>query len=187
MTLLHLLEYSGSIVIDGIDIAHISRQQLRSRITTLPQDPIELDGSVRDNLAPFLSSNPSHDARQKPINDDEMEEALSKVGIWKHISSQGGLDASLSTVGLSQGQKQLLCLARAILHNASTGSKILLVDEATSNVDQETDSRMQAVMADAFTGCTVLTIAHRLKTLEDVDVVLEMDAGSVVVKRSNPM
>ncbi|KND87509.1 Canalicular multispecific organic anion transporter 1 [Tolypocladium ophioglossoides CBS 100239] len=175
LTLLHLLDYSGSVAIDGIEISHITRQQLRSRITTIPQDPIELSGSIRKNLNPYdISVSRSN----RLINDDfAMREALSRVGILEHISSHGGLDAELSAVGLSQGQKQLLCLARAVLHNARTGSRIILADEATSNVDHETDAQMQAVMAEAFSGCTVITVAHRLETIQDVDVVLELEAG----------
>lgn len=182
LTLLHLLEYSGSICIDGVDIAHITRQDLRSRITTLPQDAIELGGTVRDNLIPFLLSRQSHDNNQDTIDDDVMRTALIKVDLWELISARDGLDTELSTIGLSQGQMQLFCLARAILHNISTGSKLVLIDEATSNVDQDTDRRMQEVIAREFAGCTILTIAHRLETLADADAIFEMDAGLLKVK-----
>ncbi|CEJ89530.1 hypothetical protein VHEMI05371 [[Torrubiella] hemipterigena] len=182
LALLHLLEYSGSIVIDGVDIAHITRQELRSRITTLPQDAIELGGTVRDNLAPFLPPEESRDQRQNAINDGAMKTALTKVDLWEFISTKDGLDAEFSTVGLSQGQMQLFCLARAILHNISTGSKLVLIDEATSNVDQDTDRRMQDVIAREFAGCTILTIAHRLETLEDADVIFKMNNGLLQVK-----
>lgn len=109
-----------------------------------------------------------------------MEEALTRVGLWKHMVSCGGLDAELAVIGLSHGQRQLLCLARAIVHNAATGSKVVLVDEATSNLDHETESRMQAVLSEAFSGCTMLVVAHRLETIHDADVVLELKAGVLV-------
>ncbi|POR35874.1 ABC transporter, transmembrane domain, type 1 [Tolypocladium paradoxum] len=178
LTMLNLLHcYSGSVKIDGIDISQIaSRQQLRSRITTLAQDPIELPGSVRSNLVPFASANP----QTAGADEAAVIDALSRVGIWEHISSHGGLDADLAAMGLSHGQKQLLCLARAVLHNASTGSRVVLVDEATSSVDGETDARMQAVMSEAFAGCTLVVVAHRLETIQDADVVLELDAGRLV-------
>lgn len=173
--MLGLLDYSGSVWIDGIDISTIPRQQLRSRITTLPQEPVQLAGTVRANLDPL--------GRQRPasaIEDDAMEEALVRVGLWKHMASCGGLDAELAAVGLSHGQRQLLCLARAMVHNAATGSKVVLVDEATSNLDDETEARVQAVLSEAFAGCTMLVVAHRLETIRGADVVLELKDGLLV-------
>lgn len=179
LTVLHLLDYSGSLRIDGIDISQIHRQQLRSRITTLPQDAIELAGSVRENLS--RSSRSSDSALSyTPPPDAEIIEALTRVGMWDHIVARGGLDAELSSIGLSQGQSQLLNLAGAIIHNRQTGSKVVLVDEATSNMDQGTDAQMQAVMSEVFAGCTVLTIAHRLETLREADVILKLDEGRLV-------
>ncbi|KAK5996562.1 ABC multidrug transporter B [Cladobotryum mycophilum] len=171
LTVLHMLDYSGVVSIDDIDISQIPRQQLRSCITTLPQDPIELPGSIRNNLVPFGGAT---------ISEEAMTGALDHVGLLTHISTRGGLDAELASMGLSQGQKQLLCLARAVLHNASSGSRVVLIDEATSNMDNETDAKMQAVMSKAFAGCTVLVVAHRLETIQDADVVLELDAGRLV-------
>ncbi|EQL02449.1 ABC transporter, transmembrane domain, type 1 [Ophiocordyceps sinensis CO18] len=174
-SMLGLLDYSGSVWIDGIDISTIPRQQLRSRITTLPQEPVQLAGTVRANLDPL--------GRQRPasaIEDDAMEEALVRVGLWKHMASCGGLDAELAAVGLSHGQRQLLCLARAMVHNAATGSKVVLVDEATSNLDDETEARVQAVLSEAFAGCTMLVVAHRLETIRGADVVLELKDGLLV-------
>jgi ABC-type multidrug transport system fused ATPase/permease subunit len=106
-----------------------------------------------------------------------MQETLSQVGLRDHISANGGLETDFSTLGLSQGQRQLFCLARAVLHHRLMGTKIVLVDEATSNVDIDTDREMQAVMTEAFSKCTVITVAHRLETIQDVDVVLELENG----------
>ena len=172
LTILHLLEYSGTVTIDGIDTSGITRQQLRSRITVLSQDPIELQGSARHNMASFTSAD-------LPA-DDEIQGSLAQVGLWDHVSSKGGLDSEYSALGLSQGQRQLFCLARAVLHQRKLRSKIVLVDEATSNVDGDTDKKMQAVMRAAFLECTVITVAHRLDTIQDVDVVLEFDSGRLV-------
>ena len=180
LTLLLFLEYDGTILIDGTDISSISCQELRSRITTVPQDAIELGGTVRENLDPFVSPVTTDSMRNVPIDDSTMQEALTRVGIWQQISACGGLDAHLSAVSLSQGQKQLLCLARAVLHHAKTRSQIVLMDEATSSVDSNTEAQMQAIISDEFAGCTVIAIAHRLETLKDVDVVLELDAGRLV-------
>lgn len=181
LTLLRLLEYDGTVLIDGVDISSITCQELRSRITTLPQDAIELAGTVRQNLDPFASPIIDNPVGNLHVHDAKMQDVLTRVGLWLHVSAGGGLDADLSSISLSQGQKQLLCLARAVLHHASTSSRIVLIDEATSSVDSATDAKMQAIMAEVFAECTVVTIAHRLETLKDVDMVLELDAGRLVM------
>lgn len=168
------MPYSGTIVIDGIDISAVKKEELRSRITTLTQDGVELKASVRDNVYPFdlsLSSGTT--------NDETMANALQRVGLWDHITARGGLGAAMSEVNFSQGQKQLLFLARAIIRKACTGSKIVLVDEATSSLDLETDRAMQAVMKEAFAGCTVIVVSHRPLAIEDADVVLNLDSGKI--------
>ena len=179
MTLLHLLDQSGSVTIDDINTSDVARQHLRSRITVIAQDPVELQGTVRCNLVPFDRARaPSENAAA--VGDVIMQETLSQVGLWDHISANGGLEADFSTLGLSQGQRQLFCLARAVLHHRIMGTKIVLVDEATSNVDTDTDREMQAVMTAAFSECTVITVAHRLETIQDVDVVLELENGRLI-------
>lgn len=178
LTLLHLLDQSGSVTIDNINTSDITRQRLRSRITVIAQDPVELPGSVRYNLIPFdLESAPS---QNNVIGEASIQEMLSQVGLWDHVSANGGLDADFLTLGLSQGQRQLFCLARAILHHRLMESKIVLVDEATSSVDIDTDREMQAIITTAFSECTVITVAHRLETIQDVDIILELDHSRLI-------
>lgn len=178
LTVLHLLDQSGSVKIDDIDTSDLTRQHLRSRITVIAQDPVELQGTVRCNLVPFDPAEAS--SQSALVGDAVMHETLSQVGLRDLVSANGGLEADFSTLGLSQGQRQLFCLARAVLHHRVLGTKIVLVDEATSNVDIDTDREMQVVMKTAFSECTVITVAHRLETIQDVDVVLELKNGRLI-------
>jgi ABC-type multidrug transport system fused ATPase/permease subunit len=178
-----MLEYTGTIRIDGTDISTIPHETVRSQVTTLSQDPVLLPGSVRENLDPvaFLQQDTVEATAEK---DAELVTALTRVGLWDTIRGRGGLGADVSTLGLSHGERQLLSLARALLHCQSTSGRLVLVDEATSGMDQDTDRRMQDVMLDIFAGCTVLVIAHRLETIKNADLVVEMAGGGIVGVRN---
>lgn len=131
----------------------------------MPQDPLHLHGTLRFNSDPLSRS-----------TDPEIISALEKVQLWSLLSVRGGLDAELTLDSLSKGQQQLLALARALLGR----SKVVILDEATSSVDNETDGVMREVMKREFEGCTVVVVAHRLSSLEDCDVVVVMDGGRIV-------
>ena len=162
-TLLGLLDIiGGTIIIDGVDITTLARDAVRERLVTLPQDPLILIGSVRLNADPASAN-----------DDDAIIEALTKVGLWGVLSERGGLAAEITASTLSKGQQQLLALARALLKKG----KILLLDEPTSNVDAETDKIMQRILREEFADCTILTVAHRLNTIIDSDVVVVLDGG----------
>ncbi len=171
---LGLLPYSGSIVIDGIELGTASKDALRTRITTVTQDGVELKESIRANVYPFgLTTN------METVSDAPLIDVLRRVGLWDFILLHGGLDAPMSDMNLSHGQKQLLYLARAVLRKEKTGARIVLVDEATSNLDLDTDGTMQRVMGQAFAGCTVLVVSHRPHAIEGADFILEMDNGRI--------
>lgn len=141
----------------------------------MSQDSLDLPGTVRDNMLPQAKSSTA-----KEVTDDYLKQTLEKVELWDHIVAKGGLDKPLDDTSFSHGQKQLFTIAKSIVYQSATGSKIVLVDEATSSIDRATDARVQEVMKEAFKSCTVLTIAHRVQTIEDVDETLEFSGGKLI-------
>ncbi|KAF8541671.1 P-loop containing nucleoside triphosphate hydrolase protein [Trichophaea hybrida] len=174
---------SGTIFIDGIDISKMNLCQLRRRMAIIPQDPVLFSGTIRSNLDSF-----------NEFTDSELHEALQRVHLVSNVESSSdsessslasdnanaftNLDTKVSEGGLnlSQGQRQLLCLARSIVSRP----KILILDEATSAVDMETDSLIQKSIREEFKECTTLVIAHRLQTVIDYDRILVLGDGKVL-------
>lgn len=170
----------GKIEIDGVDISKLGLRDLRSKLSIIPQDPVLFRGSIRKNLDPFGAS-----------PDDDLWDAMRRAGLIESsklstIKNQTKnsdnlfkfhLDREVEDNGsnFSLGERQLISFARALVR----GSKILILDEATSSVDYETDSKIQETIQREFTDCTILCIAHRLKTIVNYDRILVLDKGEI--------
>lgn len=160
---------SGTISIAGIDISNLGLHKLRTGMSVISQHPVLFGGcTVRENLDPFQSS-----------SDEQIMSALEDVQMMKVVNSLPfGVNSRIAGNGdnFSTGQRQLLCLARAILQK----SKILVLDEPSSNIDSQTDKLIQEAVRKSFKGATIISIAHRLDTIIDNDHVLVLGSGKVL-------
>lgn len=182
MTILGFLEYTGQIVIDGVDLATVPQQLLRSRITTMSQDLLDFEGTVRYNLCPWLFDDAVTSVTGTMPDFETISELLWRLELWPLIQRKGGLDVQLSELALSRGQVQLLCIARGILHKLATNSKVVLIDEVASALDRRTDRHIQQLMSEMLKDCTILMIGHRSETLQHTDVILQMQDGKFVAQ-----
>ncbi|OBZ84683.1 ATP-dependent bile acid permease [Choanephora cucurbitarum] len=183
MSLFRFMEpTSGQICIDGVNICHVGLNDLRSRLTIIPQDPVLFTGTLRSNLDPFgqyddailwAALKRSH-LINEPIRDMS---AASHSDNSSASTSIITLDSAVTENGSnwSQGQRQLIALARALVKRTS----LIVLDEATSSIDFDTDQQIQETIRKEFNNSTLLCIAHRIRTVADYDRILVLDHGQV--------
>lgn len=162
------LNTEGKITIDGIPVEQLNIQAARSAIAVIPQHPFLFNDTLRRSLDPSVK-----------FTDQELWDMLDKVQLKSRVESRPGqLYCHVTEHGanFSVGERQLICFARALLF----GRKIILMDEATSSVDSKTDELIREIISQEMSGCTVLTIAHRLSTVMDYDRVMVLNGGKLV-------
>ncbi|EED22270.1 ATP-binding cassette transporter, putative [Talaromyces stipitatus ATCC 10500] len=179
MAMFQMLEiYSGHVTINGQDINKMEQSAIHSTINVISQEPFFLLGTLRFNLDPH-----------QRVSDESLISAVEKVGLWSQISPKGGLDMTFSDSNWSVGQRQLLSLARALVVKAP----ILVLDEATSSVDWDTESLMQSIIEKELSQQTIIAVIHRFRYIDRFDMVallrhgelLEVDRPDVLLSRDS--
>ena len=168
LCLFRILEpLEGTIYIDDEDITQIGLEILRKNLTIIPQDPCLMEGSLKYNIDPFDSK-----------NDEEIVSILKKIGFEYTEPDDQILNRKIEQGGsnLSVGEKQLVCIARAIIRK----TKIVVMDEATANIDMKTEEKIQKALQYVLNSSTVITVAHRIKTIINYDRILVLNSGNVV-------
>ncbi|RSJ06249.1 ABC transporter ATP-binding protein [Streptococcus mitis] len=159
---------SGRVLLDGVDIRDYSQEELRKNIGLVLQDPFLYHGTIKSNIAMY-----------QDISDEQVQAAATFVDADSFIQElPQGYDAPVSERGLSfsTGQRQLLAFARTV----ASQPKILILDEATANIDSETESLVQASLAKMRQGRTTIAIAHRLSTIQDANCIFVLDKGRII-------
>ena len=167
LCLFRILEpLEGTIYIDDEDITQMGLDILRRNITIIPQDPCLMEGSLKYNIDPFDTA-----------QDDEILQILKKIGFEYTESDDKILNRKIEQGGsnLSVGEKQLVCIARAILRK----TKIIVMDEATANIDMKTEEKIQNALEYVLDFSTVITVAHRIKTIINYDKILVLNNGKI--------
>ncbi|CAI7673382.1 unnamed protein product [Penicillium pancosmium] len=157
---------SGEILIDGVDISTLPKEKLHSALVPISQNPLVIPGSIRENLALGITST---------IDDSVMVSSLKEVGLWHQIRDHGGLSASIDSTNLSNGKKQILCIARAILFPG----RIIIMDEPTAGFDEHAERLATELLREKLKGRTIISISHQINTVMDSDLVMVMNHGAV--------
>ena len=165
LSLFRIIEsFNGKIYIDDIDISQIGLNLLRKNLTLIPQDPFVIEGTLKFNIDPFNN-----------YDNNTIIKILKDIGFKYNENDDNILNKIINENNLSVGEKQLICITRAILKK----TKIIIMDEATSNIDFKTEEKIQEIFNKYFNDCTVITIAHRIKTIINYNKILVLDNGQI--------
>jgi len=167
---------SGRILIDGQDIATVTLASLRSQIGLVPQDAVIFSDTVRANIAYGADGTVDEAAIRRAARRAQIDDFLRELRVTHNGRETRGYDAFISARSLSGGQRQRLALARAILRDPP----ILILDEATSQVDSESERRIQEAIADVTRDRTTFVIAHRFSTIARADLTVVLNEGRLV-------
>ena len=156
---------SGKILIDDVDISGINLFDLRENISIIPQEPTLIEGSLRYNIDPY-----------NKYSDMEINKLLNDIGLDFFMADKN-LDYKIEENGnnISVGERQLICITRAFLKK----NKIIVMDEATSSIDYKTEKIIQNTISKFMNNCTIITIAHRIKTIINYDRILVLSNGEI--------
>ena len=166
LCLLRILEAdSGKIIIDDIDISKIDLISLREKISIIPQEPTLIEGTLKYNIDPY-----------NKYDDNEINMLINEIGL-NNFMCEKNLEYKIEEKGnnLSVGERQLICIVRAFLKK----NKIIIMDEATSSIDYKTENIIQNIISKFMNNCTVITIAHRIKTIINYDKILVLSNGEI--------
>ncbi|KAM3521153.1 hypothetical protein NHJ13051_006424 [Beauveria bassiana] len=169
---LRMINYSGAIRLDDMNIKNIPRVVLRSSMTTITREGLELEGTLRCNLDP-LSMLESY------FSDADLISMLHRVKLWDAVQRRGGLDTSMKRMRFSKAQKQLLSLARGALHRRREDTKVVLIDDAITHLDGHTSKDVYDFIDGEFATCTVLMVAYDLEAIRTADTVITVEGGAI--------
>lgn len=167
-----MINYSGAIRLDDMNIRNVPRVILRSSITTITREGLELEGTLRSNLDPLSMI-------EQYFTDADLISMLHRVKLWDAVQRQGGLDASMKRIRFSKAQKQLLSLARGALHRRRENTKVVLIDDAITHLDEATSQKIHDFIDGEFATCTVLMVAYDLEAIRTADTVLTVEGGAI--------
>ncbi|KAJ6779327.1 hypothetical protein PWT90_02510 [Aphanocladium album] len=186
LMLLGFIRYQGSSKIDGIEISSIAPEVLRSHLITITREPIILEGTVRQNLLPLTLNEGEKQWRyaEDDRKDAELELLLKRLHLWVPLLAKGRLDAIVDDVNYSKGDLQLLCIARAIMRQRETGRRVILIDDATSELNMEKETLANEIIAEYLAGCTVLRTSSRPSALDNTDAIAYLHRGQRVMDPS---
>lgn len=172
-------------MIDGVDISRVPRQVLRERIITISQDSIDLVGTVRSCLDPWSL----HDGPRagQTLTDEQMERVLRRLKLWDRISENGGLDGNMSDMDFTSEQRKMMCVARACIHKLSLGTRLVVVDDALADFHPKQYALARRAMREFMSDCTILMVAHRMESLTNVRMTIQMIFETAKVRIHQPM